>query len=97
MFQHRMHKRGHWAGPRGFGHGRGFGPGRHFGHGAFNPNDPEIRALVGDVRDLGQYLFRQGASGGLNDTEKVKQLREIVGRTRSEIETLFGPEDVTTV
>lgn len=95
MFEHRMHGRGPWAGPRRFGHGRHFGHGRRSG--PFNPADPELRSLIGDVRGLGQYLFRQGASGALNDPEKARQLREIVSRTRTEIETLFGPENSTIV
>jgi hypothetical protein len=52
---------------------------------------------MGDVRDLGRYLFRQGASGAFNDTEKVRGLRDIVARTRTEIETLFRSENSTTV
>lgn len=52
---------------------------------------------MGDVRDLGRYLFRQGAPGAFSDTVKVRQLRGIIGRTRTEIETLFGSETATTV
>jgi hypothetical protein len=59
--------------------------------------DPELRSLIGDVRDLGRYLFRQGRSGAFNDGEKVRQLRDILGRARTEIETLFGPDNATTV
>ncbi len=105
--QHRMHGhfrpgRGPWGRPGRFGPGRHFGPGRPFGPGRrFGPGGvnmtPELRSLIGDVRGLGHYLFRQGMSGALNDTAKVGQLRDIVGRTRAEIEKLFGTENVTTV
>jgi hypothetical protein len=102
MFQHRMQHRFHhgWQrGPHGsrWGGRGGFGPGRRFGPNAFNAANPEVRSLIGDVRDLGRYLFRQGASGAFKDTEKVRQLRDIVARTRTEIETLFGPENSTAV
>ena len=41
--------------------------------------------------------FRQGAHGGLNDPDKVRRLREVVARARTEIEAIFtgstsGPE-----
>lgn len=101
MFQHRMQHRRHgwkggpWGDPR---EARGAdGRGRHFGPGGFNAADPELRSLIGDMRDLGQYLFQQVASGALSDGEKVGQLRQIIGRTRVEIETLFGPDLATTV
>lgn len=102
MFEHRMQRRLHHAcgrGPRGgrWGGHEGFGQSRRFGPGGFHVRDPEVRSLMGDVRDLGRYLFRQGAPGAFSDTVKVRQLRGIIGRTRTEIETLFGSETATTV
>jgi DNA-binding PadR family transcriptional regulator len=59
--------------------------------------NPEMRQLMQEVGALGQYLFRQGAHGGLSDPEKVRRLREVVARARGEIEGIFtgttsGPE-----
>jgi DNA-binding PadR family transcriptional regulator len=59
--------------------------------------NPEMRELVGEVRQLGQFLFRQGAHGGLGDPEKVRRLRDIVARARTEIEAVFSEDTVTTV
>lgn len=55
---------------------------------------PELRGLVEEVRQLGQFVFTQGAHGGLGDPEKVRRLRELVHRTKSEVETIFrgGPD-----
>jgi DNA-binding PadR family transcriptional regulator len=58
---------------------------------------PEMRDLVGEVRRLGQFLFQQGARGGLSDPEKVRRLRDIVARARTEIEGIFGGDTVTHV
>ena len=54
---------------------------------------PELRELADEVGQLGQFIFRQGARGGLGDPEKVRRLREAVARARSEIEGIFrdGP------
>ena len=52
--------------------------------------NPEIRQLVYEVGQIGQFLFRQGASGALHDPEKVRRLREVVTRTRTEIEAVFS-------
>ncbi len=51
--------------------------------------NPEVRQLVQEVGQLGQFLFRQGARGALRDPEKVRRLREVVARARSEIEAIF--------
>ena len=42
-----------------------------------------------EVRQIGQVLFSQVASGGLNDPEKVRRVREVVARARTEIEGIF--------
>jgi DNA-binding PadR family transcriptional regulator len=60
------------------------------GHG-----NPEVRLLVQDVGQLGQYLFRQGAHGALGDPEKVRRLREVVARTKTEIERIFSDDPVS--
>src|SRR5919199_4274116 len=50
---------------------------------------PELRGLVDEVRQLGQFVFTQGTHGGLHDPDKVRRLRELVRRTRGEVETIF--------
>lgn len=50
---------------------------------------PELRGLIDEVRQLGQFVFAQGTHGGLSDPERVRRLRELVRRTRSEVETIF--------
>jgi DNA-binding PadR family transcriptional regulator len=54
--------------------------------------NPEMRQLMQEMGALGQYLFRQGAQGGLNDPEKVRRLREAVAHARKEIEGIFTGE-----
>jgi DNA-binding PadR family transcriptional regulator len=51
---------------------------------------PEVRQLVQEVAQIGQLLFRQGARGALHDPEKVRRLRDVVARTRAEIESIFN-------
>ena len=58
--------------------------------------NPEMRDLVNEVRQLGQFIFRQGARGALGDPEKLRRLREVVARTRHEIEGIFD-DTVTNV
>lgn len=55
---------------------------------------PELRDLADEVRQIGQILFTQAAAGGLRDPEKVNRLREVVRRTRTEIDGIFrdGPQ-----
>ena len=55
---------------------------------------PELRGLMDEVRQLGQLVFAQGARGGLSDPDKVRRLRDLVRRTRTEVETIFrgGPD-----
>jgi DNA-binding PadR family transcriptional regulator len=53
---------------------------------------PEMRQLVQEVAQIGQLLFRQGARGALHDPEKVRRLREVVARARTEIEAIFTAE-----
>jgi DNA-binding PadR family transcriptional regulator len=60
------------------------------GHG-----NPEVRQLVQDVGQLGQFLFRQGAHGALRDPEKVRRLREVVARARADVEAIFSDESVS--
>lgn len=50
---------------------------------------PELRDLADEVRQIGQLLFAQGARGGLGDADKVRRLRDVVGRAKSEIEAIF--------
>lgn len=54
--------------------------------------NPEVRELVQEVGQLGQFLFRQGARGALRDPDKVRRLREVVARARSEIEAIFADD-----
>ena len=53
---------------------------------------PELRGLVDEVRQLGQFVFTQGTHGGLHDPDKVRRLRELVHRTRGEVEKIFRGE-----
>jgi DNA-binding PadR family transcriptional regulator len=50
---------------------------------------PELRDLADEMRQIGQMLFAQGAHGALGDPEKVRQLRQVVSRARSEMEAIF--------
>lgn len=50
---------------------------------------PELRGLVDEMRQLGQLVFRQGASGAFNDPEKVRRLAEVVARARRDVEAIF--------
>lgn len=60
---------------------------------------PEVRQVVQEAGQIGQFLFRQGAHGGLGDPDKVHRLREVLARTRAEIEAIFteGPTEPTTM
>jgi hypothetical protein len=75
---------GPWGGPR---RGGGFG-------GWGGKVSPELRGLMDEVRQLGQFVFAQGAHGGLSDPDKVRRLRDLVRRVRSEVEAIFrgGPD-----
>jgi DNA-binding PadR family transcriptional regulator len=53
---------------------------------------PELHSLLHEVRQLGQTVFAQGAHGGLNDPEKVRRLRDLVHRMRTEVEAIFRGE-----
>ena len=48
---------------------------------------PEVSDLMHEVQQLARALFRQGTRN-LQDTERLRRLREIVARTRSEVEAL---------
>ena len=61
-------------------------------HGQWGKGAPEMRELMSEVRQVGQLLFHAGAGGVFNDPEKVRRLREVVARTRSEVEAIFGGE-----
>lgn len=50
----------------------------------------EIREIFGELRQLGSFMRRAGAEGALRDREKARRLRDIVARTRREIEALFA-------
>jgi DNA-binding PadR family transcriptional regulator len=54
------------------------------------PLNPEVRQVMQELWQIGQFLFRQGAHGELSNPEKVRQLREVVSRARVEIEAIFG-------
>jgi DNA-binding PadR family transcriptional regulator len=60
--------------------GAGWGPKAH----------PEVAELMQEVQSLGRLLFQQATRGALRDPEKVRQLRDVVHRARTEIETIFG-------
>lgn len=50
----------------------------------------EIHALLGELRDLAGVVFRQASRGAFNDPERVKQLRGVVARARTEIEAILS-------
>ncbi len=52
-------------------------------------NREETRALMHEMRELGRVLFHNFRAGRLHDPERVHKLREIVARTRTEIEAVF--------
>lgn len=51
---------------------------------------PEMWQVAQEVRQIGQFVFRQGSQGGLSDPEKVRALRDVVARARTEIEAIFS-------
>jgi DNA-binding PadR family transcriptional regulator len=55
----------------------------------WDPARQEMRALMRELRELGRGLFRQGAGGALADPERLRRLREIVARTRRDVDALF--------
>jgi DNA-binding PadR family transcriptional regulator len=59
-------------------------------HGHWNRGGPEMQELMNEVRQLGQLLMREGMSGGFSDPATVRRLREVVARTRSEVEAIFA-------
>jgi DNA-binding PadR family transcriptional regulator len=56
---------------------------------------PELRGLIDEVRRLGQFVFSQGAHGGLADSDKVRRLHDVVARARAEVEAIFKGPDIT--
>jgi len=55
---------------------------------------PEVSDLMHEVQQLARALFRQGTRS-LHDPERLKKLREIVARTRAEVEA-FDSQPSTT-
>ena len=53
---------------------------------------PGAGELFGEMRQLGGMLFRLGSSGAFQDPEKLRRLREVVARTRKEIEAIFADD-----
>jgi DNA-binding PadR family transcriptional regulator len=49
---------------------------------------PELADLMHEVQMLARALFHHGRRGALGDPERLKRLREIVARTRAEVEAL---------
>ena len=52
----------------------------------------ELRALMGELAELGRTVFRHASRRALEDPEKVRRLRAIVTRARGEIEAVLGGE-----
>jgi DNA-binding PadR family transcriptional regulator len=65
------------------------------GHGA--DTHAEIHALLGELRDLAGVVFRQASRGAFSDPERVKQLRGVVARARTEIEAILSGRGATEV
>jgi DNA-binding PadR family transcriptional regulator len=55
------------------------------------PERAEMRELMQELRELARSLLRlrHGSHGGPVDAERVRRLREIVARTRKDVEALF--------
>jgi DNA-binding PadR family transcriptional regulator len=59
---------------------------------------PELRDLVDEMRQLGQTVMAEGRHGRLRDPETIRKLRDLVHRTRREVEEIFrGESDSTDV
>lgn len=56
---------------------------------------PELRELMDEMRQLGQMVVAQGAHGGLRNPETIRRLRDLVRRTRGEVEAIFRGESDT--
>lgn len=57
----------------------------------------EVHALLGELRDLAGTVFRQASHGAFHDPERVKQLRGVVARARTEIEAILSGRGTTDV
>ena len=55
---------------------------------------PEVSDLMHEVQQLARALFRQGTRN-LQDADRLKKLREIVARTRAEVEALERESQAT--
>jgi hypothetical protein len=75
------------GGPWGWGE-RGRGPGFGFGPGYDWRAHPEAHELARQARDLGR-LFLMAGRESINRPERIAQLREIVDRTRAELEAFL--------
>ena len=53
----------------------------------------EIGQLMQEVGQLAQFLARQAPHGGFRDPARVRRVRDVVRRARTEIEAIFGEED----
>jgi DNA-binding PadR family transcriptional regulator len=49
---------------------------------------PEVADLMHELQMIARGLFRHGTRGALQDTERLKKLRDILNRARSEIDAL---------
>ncbi|MCL4545819.1 MAG: PadR family transcriptional regulator [Chloroflexi bacterium] len=49
----------------------------------------ELRQLMNEVRQLGQYLFGLGARGAFADPDTVRRLRAVVTQARADITAIF--------
>jgi DNA-binding PadR family transcriptional regulator len=50
----------------------------------------ELRGLMSDLRDLGQTLVTRTNRRALEDPERIRRLREVVRRTRTEVEAILA-------
>ncbi len=53
----------------------------------------EMRELLWEVRDFGQLLFRHARRGTFHDPAKLRQVREILGRARREVDASLSAPD----
>jgi DNA-binding PadR family transcriptional regulator len=53
-----------------------------------NVSRPELAELMREMQGLAQALFRHASRGALNDPERLKQLKAVLERARTEVENI---------
>lgn len=50
----------------------------------------EMHALMGELRDVAQTVFRHASRGAFSDPERVRRLRAVVAKARTEIDAILA-------